>query len=60
MHFDGIEDDATATVYDITGRKLMEATVKSGESLNVADLAKGVYTLITVSENRTFKAQFVK
>ncbi|MCQ2308932.1 MAG: T9SS type A sorting domain-containing protein [Bacteroidales bacterium] len=49
MHFDGIEDDATATVYDITGRNVMEATVKSSEPLNVAGLAKGVYTLMTVS-----------
>ena len=60
LHFDGIEENATATVYDITGRKVMEATVKSGEPLNVAGLAKGVYTLTIASGNGMLKARFVK
>lgn len=60
LHIDGIREKGTAMVYDVMGRKVMETTVKANGSLNVSNLTHGVYSLMIVGENETYKAQFVK
>ena len=60
LHIDGIQEEGTAMVYDVMGRKVLETTLKTNGSLNVANLPQGAYMLMVIGKNETYKAQFVK
>ena len=60
LHINGIQEEGTAMVYDVMGRKVLETTLKTNGSLNVANLPQGAYMLMVIGKNETYKAQFVK
>jgi hypothetical protein len=56
------EGNYTLRIYDMQGRECLTktATMKQGCSIDISQLAKGIYQLVVASGNSSYRAKFIK
>ncbi|WP_178988013.1 T9SS type A sorting domain-containing protein [Winogradskyella schleiferi] len=57
LNFEGLNESIKVSVFDVLGKQVLEQTLHFGESLNVSELANGIYT---IQLNNKMTSKFIK
>ena len=57
LTFEGFNTNINVTVYDVLGKQVRVKNVTNGETLNVSELAAGIYT---IKINNEVTSKFIK